>query len=136
MLHLGKKHVKPGHIEGDIRRPGLPIAIADLSPSIPKRSPPRNFTQCDSLLIGDATSAHTTPYIESKNPSALLEHEATTSRVSEEQLFYCRQRGIGEEEAVALIVNGFCREVLQKLPMEFAVEAQQLVGISLEGSIG
>ncbi|MAM96128.1 Fe-S cluster assembly protein SufB [Parvibaculum sp.] len=96
----------------------------------------RNFTQCDSLLIGDRCSAHTVPYIETKNPTAVLEHEATTSKISEDQLFYCMQRGIGEEEAVALIVNGFCRDVLQQLPMEFAVEAQKLVGISLEGSVG
>ncbi|MDO8838169.1 MAG: Fe-S cluster assembly protein SufB [Parvibaculum sp.] len=96
----------------------------------------RNFTQCDSLLIGDRCSAHTVPYIETKNPGAVLEHEATTSKISDDQMFYCRQRGIGEEEAVALIVNGFCRDVLQQLPMEFAVEAQKLVGISLEGSVG
>ncbi|MEN6541065.1 Fe-S cluster assembly protein SufB [Parvibaculum sp.] len=96
----------------------------------------RNFTQCDSLLIGSKCSAHTVPYIESKNPTAILEHEATTSKISEEQMFYCRQRGVPEEEAVALIVNGFCRDVLQQLPMEFAVEAQKLVGISLEGSVG
>lgn len=96
----------------------------------------RNFTQCDSLLIGDACSAHTVPYIETKNPTAVLEHEATTSKISDDQLFYCMQRGIGQEEAVALIVNGFCRDVLQQLPMEFAVEAQKLVGISLEGSVG
>ena len=96
----------------------------------------RNFTQCDSLLIGDRCSAHTVPYIETKNPTAILEHEATTSKISDDQLFYCMQRGIGEEEAVALIVNGFCRDVLQQLPMEFAVEAQKLVGISLEGSVG
>ncbi|MDG2482286.1 MAG: Fe-S cluster assembly protein SufB [Alphaproteobacteria bacterium] len=96
----------------------------------------RNYTQCDSLLIGDECGAHTVPYIESKNRSARIEHEATTSKVSDDQLFYCRQRGIPEEEAVTLIVNGFCREVLQELPMEFAVEAQKLVGISLEGSVG
>ncbi|NQZ14507.1 MAG: Fe-S cluster assembly protein SufB [Alphaproteobacteria bacterium] len=96
----------------------------------------RNFTQCDSLLIGDQCGAHTVPYIETKNPSAQLEHEATTSKISEDQLFYCQQRGINEEEALALIVNGFCREVMQNLPMEFAVEAQKLVGISLEGSVG
>ncbi|MBC7102102.1 MAG: Fe-S cluster assembly protein SufB [Parvibaculum sp.] len=96
----------------------------------------RNFTQCDSLLIGGRCSAHTVPYIETKNPTAILEHEATTSKISDDQLFYCMQRGIGEEEAVALIVNGFCRDVLQQLPMEFAVEAQKLVGISLEGSVG
>ncbi len=96
----------------------------------------RNHTQCDSLLIGDQCGAHTVPYIESKNRGAIVEHEATTSRISEDQLFYCRQRGLGEEDAVALVVNGFCREVLQQLPMEFAVEAQKLVGISLEGSVG
>jgi Fe-S cluster assembly protein SufB len=96
----------------------------------------RNYTQCDSLLIGDQCGAHTVPYIESRNASAQIEHEATTSKISEDQLFYCRQRGIGEEDAVALVVNGFCREVLQQLPMEFAVEAQKLVAISLEGSVG
>ncbi len=96
----------------------------------------RNFTQCDSLLIGDQCGAHTIPYIESKNPSAVLEHEATTSRLSEDQLFYCQQRGLSEEESVALLVNGFCKEVLQELPMEFAIEAQKLVSVSLEGSVG
>jgi Fe-S cluster assembly protein SufB len=96
----------------------------------------RNFTQCDSLLIGDKCGAHTVPYIENKNRRAIVEHEATTSRISEDQLFYCRQRGLSEEDAVALVVNGFCREVMQQLPMEFAVEAQKLVGISLEGSVG
>ena len=96
----------------------------------------RNFTQCDSLLIGDTCSAHTVPYIETKNPTAILEHEATTSKISDDQLFYCQQSGLDAEEAVSLIVNGFCKDVLQHLPMEFAVEAQQLVGISLEGSVG
>jgi Fe-S cluster assembly protein SufB len=96
----------------------------------------RNFTQCDSLLIGNECGAHTVPYIEAKNASAKLEHEATTSKISEDQLFYVMQRGIPEEEAVALIVNGFVREVIQELPMEFAVEAQKLIGISLEGSVG
>ena len=96
----------------------------------------RNHTQCDSLLIGDQCGAHTVPYIESATPSAQVEHEATTSKISEDQLFYCRARGLSDEEAVSLIVNGFCREVLQTLPMEFAVEAQKLVGISLEGSVG
>ena len=96
----------------------------------------RNFTQCDSLLIGSNCGAHTVPYIESKNPRAVLEHEATTSRLSEDQLFYCQQRGLSEEEAVALLVNGFCKDVLQELPMEFAVEAQKLVSVSLEGSVG
>ncbi len=96
----------------------------------------RNFTQCDSLLIGDKCGAHTVPYIEAKNASAQFEHEATTSKISEDQLFYCLQRGIPEEAAIALIVNGFVKEVIQELPMEFAVEAQKLIGISLEGSVG
>jgi Fe-S cluster assembly protein SufB len=96
----------------------------------------RNHTQCDSLLIGGKCGAHTVPYIESRNSSARIEHEATTSKIAEDQLFYCLQRGISQDEAVSLIVNGFCREVLQQLPMEFAVEAQKLVGISLEGSVG
>ncbi|MEH6405342.1 MAG: Fe-S cluster assembly protein SufB [Sneathiella sp.] len=96
----------------------------------------RNHTVCDSLLIGDKCGAHTVPYIENQSRTAKIEHEATTSKISEEQLFYCQQRGLSDEESMALIVNGFCKEVLQKLPMEFAVEAQKLVGISLEGSVG
>ncbi len=96
----------------------------------------RNFTQCDSLLLGDTCGAHTVPYIEVKNPGAQIEHEATTSKISDDQLFYAMQRGLDTEEAVALIVNGFAKEVLQQLPMEFAVEAQKLLGISLEGSVG
>jgi Fe-S cluster assembly protein SufB len=102
----------------------------------PRAANARNYTQCDSLLIGGQCGAHTVPYIESRNKSARIEHEATTSKIAEDQLFYCLQRGIPQEEAVALIVNGFCKEVLQQLPMEFAVEAQKLVGISLEGSVG
>ncbi len=96
----------------------------------------RNFTQCDSLLLGDQCGAHTVPYIEVRNPSAQIEHEATTSKISDDQLFYAMQRGLNQEDAVALIVNGFAKEVLQQLPMEFAVEAQKLLGISLEGSVG
>ncbi len=103
---------------------------------LPKAEGARNFTQCDSLLMGDRCGAHTVPYIESRNPSAIIEHEASTAKISDDQLFYCRQRGIPQEEAVSLIVNGFCREVMQQLPMEFAVEAQKLIGISLEGSVG
>ena len=103
---------------------------------MPKASGARNFTQCDSLLIGNDCGAHTVPYIENQSSSAMCEHEATTSKVSDDQMFYCRQRGLNEEEALALIVNGFCKEVMQHLPMEFAVEAQKLVGISLEGSVG
>ncbi|MBT6909577.1 MAG: Fe-S cluster assembly protein SufB, partial [Rhodospirillaceae bacterium] len=96
----------------------------------------RNYTQCDSLLIGDKCGAHTVPYIENRNRTAQIEHEATTAKISEDQLFYCRQRGLTDEEALSMIVNGFCKQVLQELPMEFAVEAQKLVGISLEGSVG
>lgn len=96
----------------------------------------RNYTQCDSLLIGDQCGAHTFPYIEVKNPTAQVEHEASTSRIGEDQLFYCRQRGISEEDAVSMIVNGFCKEVFKELPMEFAVEAQKLLSVSLEGAVG
>ncbi len=96
----------------------------------------RNFTQCDSLLIGDQCGAHTVPYIESRNPTARTEHEATTSKIDEDQLFYCRSRGLTQEDAVGMIVNGFCRDVLKELPMEFAVEAQKLLAVSLEGSVG
>ena len=135
MIHIGKntrsrivsKGISAGHAQQTYR--GLVRISA-------KAEGARNHTQCDSLLIGDRCSAHTVPYIESKNRSAIVEHEATTSKISEDQLFYCRQRGLSEEDAVALVVNGFCREVLQQLPMEFAVEAQKLVSISLEGSVG
>ncbi len=135
MIHLGKntrsrivsKGISAGRSQQTYR--GLVRISA-------KAEGARNHTQCDSLLIGDRCGAHTVPYIESKNRSAIVEHEATTSKISEDQLFYCRQRGLSEEDAVALVVNGFCREVLQQLPMEFAVEAQKLVGISLEGSVG
>jgi Fe-S cluster assembly protein SufB len=102
----------------------------------PRAQMARNYTQCDSLLIGDRCGAHTVPYIEVRNPSAKVEHEATTSKISEDQLFYCRQRGIKDEDALSLIVNGFCKEVLKELPMEFAVEAQKLLAVSLEGSVG
>ncbi len=96
----------------------------------------RNYSQCDSLLMGDQCGAHTFPYMEVRNPTAMVEHEATTSRIGEDQLFYCRQRGMSEEDAVSMIVNGFCKDVFRELPMEFAVEAQKLLGISLEGSVG
>jgi Fe-S cluster assembly protein SufB len=96
----------------------------------------RNFSQCDSLLMGDRCGAHTFPYIEVDNPTAQVEHEATTSKIGEDQIFYCNQRGIDTETAVALIVNGYAKEVLNQLPMEFAVEAQKLLAISLEGSVG
>ncbi|MDW3206867.1 MAG: Fe-S cluster assembly protein SufB [Alphaproteobacteria bacterium] len=135
MIHIGK------NTRSRIISKGISAGRADqtyrgLVRVMPNAEGARNFTQCDSLLIGDQCGAHTIPYIESRNPTAQLEHEATTSRISEDQLFYCLSRGIGEEEAVALIVNGFCKEVMQTLPMEFAVEAQKLIGISLEGSVG
>ncbi len=96
----------------------------------------RNYTQCDSLLIGDQSAAHTFPYIESKHSAAVVEHEATTSTVSDDQLYLCRQRGIDSEKAVSMIVNGFCKDVFRELPMEFAVEAGKLLEVSLEGSVG
>jgi Fe-S cluster assembly protein SufB len=102
----------------------------------PKAENARNFTQCDSLLIGDRCGAHTIPYIEVRNPTARAEHEATTSKISDDQMFYCQQRGLSREDALSLIVNGFCKEVLKELPMEFAVEAQKLLAVSLEGSVG
>jgi Fe-S cluster assembly protein SufB len=96
----------------------------------------RNYTQCDSLLIGKKCGAHTFPYMEVKNPTAIVEHEATTSKISDDQLFYCRSRGIGEEDAVSMIVDGFCKQVFRELPMEFAVEAKKLLEVSLEGAVG
>ena len=135
MLHLGKntrstivsKGISAGHGQQSYR--GL-VRIG------PRAEGARNHSRCDSLLIGDRCGAHTFPYLEVKNASATVEHEATTSKIGEDQLFYCRQRGLSEEDAVSMIVNGFCREVLRELPMEFAVEAQKLLGLSLEGSVG
>jgi len=135
MLHLGKnstsriisKGIAAGHSQNTYR--GLVSAHR-------RAKGARNFTNCDSLLIGDKCGAHTTPYIETKNSSAVFEHEATTSKISEDTLFYCMQRGLSAEDAVALVVNGFVKDVLQQLPMEFAVEAQKLISISLEGSVG
>ena len=135
MIHLGKntkskiisKGISAGFADNTYR------GLVDISS---KAKNARNFTQCDSLLMGNKCGAHTVPYIKNKNSTSNIEHEATTSKISDEQLYYCNQRGLNQEEAVGLIVNGFCKEVLQQLPMEFAVEAQKLVGISLEGSVG
>ncbi|HEY1855675.1 Fe-S cluster assembly protein SufB [Acidocella sp.] len=135
MIHIGKntsstiisKGISAGHSNNTYR--GL-VKI------MPGATNARNFTQCDSLLIGDQCGAHTVPYIENRNPSAKIEHEATTSKIADDQLFYCRSRGLSEEDAVGLIVNGFCKDVLKELPMEFAVEAQKLLAVSLEGSVG
>ncbi|TFI57245.1 Fe-S cluster assembly protein SufB [Sphingomonas parva] len=135
MIHLGRnsrstivsKGISAGRSDNTYR--GL-VRVGPTAENV------RNFTQCDSLLLGDQCGAHTVPYIEVRNPSAQIEHEATTSKISEDQLFYAMSRGLSQEDAVALIVNGFAREVLQQLPMEFAVEAQKLLGISLEGSVG
>jgi len=135
MIHLGK-NTKSRIIAKTISAGKSDSTYRGMVKIMPNAVGARNFTQCDSLLIGDQCGAHTVPYIESRNPQAALEHEATTSKIGDDQLFYCQQRGLNTEEAVALIVNGFCREVLQNLPMEFAVEAQKLVGISLEGSVG
>ena len=135
MIHIGKnttskiisKGISAGRSNQTYR--GL-VKVA------PQADNARNYSQCDSLLIGTHCGSHTVPYVENRNRSALLEHEATTSKISDEQLFYCKQRGISEEEAVSLIVNGFCKEVMQHLPMEFAIEAAKLINISLEGSVG
>ncbi len=135
MIHIGKntrstiisKGISAGHGQNTYR--GMVKIMKGATRA-------RNYSQCDSLLLGDKCGAHTFPYIEVHEPTAQLEHEATTSKISEEQLFYCRQRGLSAEDAVSMIVNGFCKEVLRELPMEFAVEAQKLLGISLEGSIG
>ena len=135
MIHLGK-NTKSRIISKGISAGKSNSTYRGLVSIHRKAEGARNFTQCDSLLIGNQCGAHTVPYVESKNPRAILEHEATTSRLSEDQLFYCQQRGLSEEESVALLVNGFCKEVLQELPMEFAVEAQKLVSVSLEGSVG
>jgi len=135
MVHLGK-NTRSRIVSKGISAGKAQNIYRGLVSMHPKAKNSRNYTQCDSLLIGDKCGAHTVPYIEVKNNSSRVEHEATTSKVDDDQLFYCRQRGMDEEEAVALIVNGFCKEVLQALPMEFAVEAQKLVAISLEGSVG
>jgi len=135
MIHIGKntrstivsKGISAGHAQN---------AYRGLVRVMPQAKGARNHTQCDSLLIGKECGAHTFPYMEIRNPSARIEHEATTSKISEDQLFYCRQRGISEEDAVNMIVNGFCREVFNELPMEFAVEAQALLNVSLEGAVG
>jgi Fe-S cluster assembly protein SufB len=135
MIHVGKntkstivsKGISTGHGQNTYR--GLV--------KINKRADgARNYSQCDSMLIGDKCGAHTFPYIDVANPSATMEHEATTSKIGEDQLFYCRQRGIPTEDAVSMIVNGFCKEVFRELPMEFAVEAQKLLEVNLEGSVG
>ncbi len=135
MIHLGKntrstiisKGISAGHSSNAYR------GLVRMSP---KATGARNYTQCDSLLIGDRCAAHTFPYIESRNPTAVVEHEATTSKVSDDQLYLCRQRGLNAEKAVSMIVNGFCKEVFKELPMEFAVEAGKLLEVSLEGSVG
>jgi Fe-S cluster assembly protein SufB len=103
---------------------------------LPKAEGARNYTQCDSMLIGNRCGAHTFPYIDVQNPTASVEHEASTSKIGEDQIFYCKQRGLNTENAISMIVNGFCKEVFKELPMEFAVEAQKLLGVSLEGSVG
>jgi len=135
MIHIGKhtkskiiaKGISAGHGQNSYR--GLVKVEASATGA-------RNFTQCDSLLIGKHCGAHTFPYIEVKNPDAVVEHEATTSKISDDQLFYCRSRGISAEDAVSMIVDGFCKQVFRELPMEFAVEARKLLEVSLEGAIG
>ena len=135
MIHVGKntkstiisKGISAGHGQNTYR------GLVRIQPAAENS---QNYTQCDSLLMGDKCGAHTMPYIEVKNNSSKVGHEASTSKISEDQVYYCRQRGLSSEDAVNLIVNGFCKEVFRKLPMEFAVEAQKLLGVSLEGSVG
>ncbi len=135
MVHIGKntrstiisKGISAGHGQN---------AYRGLVRMLPGAKNARNYTQCDSLLLSDTCGAHTFPYIEVKNPSAQVEHEASTSKIGEDQLFYCRQRGLKTEDAISMIVNGFCKQVFKELPMEFAVEAQKLLEVSLEGSVG
>ena len=135
MIHLGK-NTRSTIISKGISAVNSENAYRGLVRITPNAEGARNFTQCDSLLIGDRCGAHTFPYIESRNPSAIVEHEATTSKVSDDQLFLCRQRGLDPEKAVSMIVNGFCKEVFRELPMEFAVEAGKLLEVSLEGAVG
>jgi len=135
MIHIGK------NTRSTIIAKGLSAGKSDntyrgLVKILPSAEGARNFTQCDSMLIGDQCGAHTFPYIEVENATAQVEHEATTSRIGEDQLFYCKQRGISEENAISMIVNGFCKEVFSELPLEFAQEAEELLAISLEGSVG
>ncbi|PPR11710.1 MAG: FeS cluster assembly protein SufB [Alphaproteobacteria bacterium MarineAlpha11_Bin1] len=135
MIHIGK-NTRSTIISKGISAGKGQNAYRGLVKTLAGAEGARNFTQCDSLLIGDECGAHTVPYIEVSNPTSQVEHEASTSKISEDQLFYCQQRGLNAEDAVSLIVNGFCKEVLKELPMEFAVEAQKLLGVTLEGSVG
>jgi Fe-S cluster assembly protein SufB len=135
MIHIGKntkstivsKGISAGHGQNSYR--GMVKVLKSATNA-------RNYSQCDSLLIGDKCGAHTFPYLEVKNSTARVEHEASTSRIGEDQIFYCQQRGLSVEDAMSTIINGFCKQVLQELPMEFAVEARNLLGVSLEGSVG
>jgi len=135
MIHIGRntkstiisKGISAGRGQNTYRR---------LVKILPSAAGARNYTQCDSLLMGERCGAHTFPYVEVRNPTAIVEHEASTSKISADQLFYCLQRGISEEDAVNMIVNGFCKAVFKELPMEFAVEAQNLLAVSLEGAVG
>jgi len=135
MIHIGR-NTRSTIVSKGISTGRAQNAYRGLVRIMPQAKDARNHTQCDSLLIGKDCGAHTFPYMEVKNPTARVEHEATTSKISEDQLFYCRQRGISEEDAVNIIVNGFCKDVFKQLPMEFAVEAQNLLNVSLEGAVG
>ncbi len=135
MIHIGK-NTKSRIVSKGVSAGKSQNSYRGLVKVMKRAENARNFSQCDSLLMGDKCGAHTFPYIEIGNKSAQIEHEATTSKIGEDQIFYCNQRGIGTEDAVALIVNGYCKEVLKQLPMEFAVEAQKLLALTLEGSVG
>jgi Fe-S cluster assembly protein SufB len=135
MIHIGKNTTSTVVSKGISAGRGQNTYRGQIK-IMPKAQDARNYTQCDSLLIGKQCGAHTVPYIDVRNPQAKVEHEATTSKISEDQMFYCQQRGLTQEDALSLIVNGFCKVVLKELPMEFAVEAQKLLAVSLEGSVG
>ncbi|MEP6898434.1 MAG: SufD family Fe-S cluster assembly protein, partial [Rhodanobacter sp.] len=135
MIHLGK-HTKSKIVSKGISAGHSSNSYRGLVKMEKGAEGARNYTQCDSLLIGKQCGAHTFPYMEVKNPSSIVEHEATTSKISDDQMFYCRSRGIGVEDAVSMIVDGFCKQVFRELPMEFAVEAKKLLEVSLEGAVG
>jgi Fe-S cluster assembly protein SufB len=135
MIHMGK-HTRSTIVSKGISAARGQNTYRGLVKILKGAEQARNYSQCDSMLIGDRCGAHTFPYIDVRNSSAIMEHEASTSKIGEDQIFYARQRGLSAEDAVSMIVNGFCKEVFKELPMEFAVEAQRLLGISLEGSVG
>ena len=136
MIHMGRNTKSTDRVEGHQRGARPELLPRPGEDPAPKAHGARNYTQCDSMLIGNRCGAHTFPYIDVQNSTSDVEHEASTSKIGEDQIFYCKQRGLNTENAISVIVNGFCKEVFRELPMEFAVEAQKLLGVSLEGSVG